>query len=134
MIVRTDLALLESRITVPAGIASAIWTVVALGEPDSTVPGPTDTRLYAFLQPAAGDWAPVESALGAAGAAHTETLPATIATAILPPAVLAGLPQTGPDRQVTGPSYDPTALDRNPYHGIFAVRLGAGLLVCLQTQ
>jgi hypothetical protein len=132
--VRTDLSLLRTRITVPPGIGAATWTVVAVGTPGSTAPGPTDTRLYAFLQPEPGGGAAMEAALGPATGSQAAHLPESIAAAILPSTLLVALPQEGDGRRVEGAAYDPTVFNRLPYEGIFAVRLGDGVLVLLQTR
>jgi hypothetical protein len=127
MIVRTDLALLRQRIRVPEAVTSATWTVLPVGGAGDTVPGPTDTRLWAYLRADGGGF-------GAGGAPGAVLVPEAVAAAILPPELLAGAEREGDARRVEGASFDPAALDRGAYRGVRAVQAGGGLLAVLQTQ
>jgi hypothetical protein len=133
--IRTDLTLLAERITLPSGIQSARWSVVPVGSVDGAAPGPTDTRLYAFLQPRAAATANLRL-LGPDEQHQTSAaIPPNLARALLPPETAIALqPDPTGDLVVPGDRYDATPFARGVYRGVYAVQTNDGLLVCLQTR
>ena len=106
-----------------------------LGNVGGAAPGPTDTRLYAFLQPHAAAAANLRLLTPAEQQQTSATVPPTLAHDLLPAQVAATLqPDPAGDVHVPGERYDPTAFDRGAYYGVYAVQVGDGLLVCLQTR
>jgi hypothetical protein len=127
--------LLAERITVPSGIQSARWSVVPLGTVGGAAPGPTDARLYAFLQPHAAAAANVGLLAPAAQQQTSASVPPSIARELMPAHVVASLqPDPAGNLLLPGERYDPTPFERGSYHGVYASRVGDGLLVCLQTR
>jgi hypothetical protein len=90
--------------------------------------------LYAFLQPQIA--AAADLRLLADGQEQVfATVPATLARELLPAQTVAALqPDPAGDLLLPGERYDPTAFDRGAFHGVYAVKVGEGLLVCLQTR
>ena len=133
--IRTDLTLLAERITLPSGIQSARWSVAPLGTVGGAAPGPTDTRLYAFLQPQPAATANLRQLEPDEQHQTSAAIPPNLARAVLPPETAATLqPDASGDLLVPGARYDPTPLDRGAYHAMYAVQIADGLLVCLQTR
>jgi hypothetical protein len=127
--------LLAERITLPSGIQSAHWTVVPLGSVGGAAPGPTDTRLYAFLQPRTA--ATANLSLLAPDEQHqtAAAIPSDLARALLPAEAVAALqPDPTDGLLLPGDRYDPGPFDRGAYRGVYAVQFDDGLLVCLQAQ
>ena len=132
--VRTDAPLLGQRIQLPDGIESARWSVVPLGAVGGLAPGPTDTRLYAYLQPHLAAAASLTS-MASDQQPTAAAVPPDIASLLIPADTLATLQSDAAgDLLLPGQRYDPRAFDRGSYHGVFAVQLGDGVLVCLQTS
>lgn len=134
VVIRTDATLLAQRIRLPDGLQSVAWTVIPLGKVGGAAPGPTDTRLYAFLRPlniAVANSRP----LAPGEQQQTEaTIPREIARSLLPTDTVAGLlGSVDEPLQLSGTRYDPGAFARGSYFGLYAMQLGDGLLVCLQS-
>ena len=109
-VVRTDLARLRTRITVPDCVEGAVWGVRPLGPLCEFVSGPTDTEQWAFLTPRpSGE-----------GAASTVEVPTEVATALLPVESLTHAPETGGARRVVVRTRDASSLGRGRYHGAWA--------------
>jgi hypothetical protein len=133
--VRTDLTLLAERISVPSGIQSARWSVVPVGSVGGAAPGPTDTRLYALLQPNTAATANLRLLAPDEQYQASAAIPPDLVRALLPPETVAALqPDASGDLLVLGDRYDPTPFDRGAYRGVYAVQIADGLLVCLQTR
>lgn len=130
--IRTDLEPLGKNMVLPAQVHSARWTVTPVVPPTEGVPGPTDLQLHAFLDLDDASLAQ----LGAPGAPLTVTLREELAQELLPAAVLteARRDQKGKGLRLTGPSFNAQAFSRGAYHGRYALRLGSGVLVSLQTR
>lgn len=132
MNVFNDVDRLNSRISLPEGVQSATWTVIALGVADGMAPGPTDTRLHAMIKLSDVGW----QALGSDDnrSKVEELLPKHIAQAILPSDILQQLPEQGDDLRIEGLAYDAEDFNKGSYRGVYAVRREDYILVCLQTQ
>ncbi|HEY1294547.1 MAG TPA: hypothetical protein VGJ60_15830 [Chloroflexota bacterium] len=127
--------MLGQRIQLPDGIESARWSVVPLGTVGGAAPGPTDTRLYAFLEPHRAAAANLKTLTPAERQQTSATVPPDIARDVLPPEATATLrSEPSGELLLPGERYDPSAFDRGSYHGVYAVEVGEGLLVCLQTR
>jgi hypothetical protein len=65
---------------------------------------------------------------------HLSSSEAQQASPEVPPEIAhALLASNSNDLQLASERYDPAAFDRSPYHGVYAVEVDGGLLVCLQT-
>ena len=129
MPVRTDLALLGQRIQLPPGVERASWIVLPVGATSSAAPGPTDTQLVAFLKLSPVGW----QAVGPSSRRQTVTLPSA-AAGVVPAEALAGATRKGSDYTLDGEAFSADAFNLGSYRGQYAVRIGDGLLVSLQTQ
>lgn len=132
MNVFNDVDRLASRIVLPEGVQSAMWTVIALGAEDGMPPGPTDTRLYAMIKLNDTGWQALAS--DNSRSEVEELLPKNIAQAILPSDILQQLPEQGDDLRIQGFEYDAEDFNKGSYRGVYAVRVEDYILVCLQTQ
>ncbi|HEU4325752.1 MAG TPA: hypothetical protein VFS21_21610 [Roseiflexaceae bacterium] len=125
----TDVNRLGSRISLPAGVTAATWTVVALGSGGSGI-GPTDTRLCGLLTLDDAGW----QAVGSSSSQAEVELTADVADAILPAELRSMFTQDGNTLRISAPAYNATVFESSLYHPGYAVRLGDQLLVCLQTR
>jgi hypothetical protein len=132
MMVRTDVNLLGRRIRLPLGTNQATWMVQPLGASDSAVPGPTDTELYAFLKLSPEGWSEVTAA-GKLSATESVVLPDAVA-AIVPSETLESAPRQQSGYRLEGEQYYADYFSLGPYRGLYALRVGDGLLVRLQSR
>ncbi|OBQ24581.1 MAG: hypothetical protein AN488_00015 [Anabaena sp. WA113] len=130
---KTDISLLSQYITIPEGVKAVAWVVVPLGNAESIVPGLTDTVIYAFVNFKNNNWSSIkELSVTNLNTSITE-LPEKIAQKIIPTRELKKLARKKDNIRVEGTRYNPTYFNKGVYRGIYAVQIGDGLLISLQT-
>ena len=130
---QTDISLLSQYITIPEGVKAVAWVVVPLGNAESIVPGLTDTVIYAFVNFKNNNWSSIkELSVTNLNTSITE-LPEKIAQKIIPTRELKKLARKKDNIRVEGTRYNPTYFNKGVYRGIYAVQIGDGLLISLQT-
>lgn len=127
--VKTDLAQLRRYLPLPQGIKSARWILRAVRPQGSSLPGPTDTLLLAYLETQPNFWAELGPAFGARKPV-TRHLRATDARGLLPPQLLAAATPAGDGYDLACESLDPAPF-RSAVRTPAAFRCGDGLLVSL---
>lgn len=133
MMVKTDLALLSSRVTLPANAAEARWMALPRGTTAATAPGPTDTEIYAWVRFSNGE--ADLAALPPAKSARPIGVPTAVAQALLPEPLFASLRVDARGWVwVDGGAREPSSLGTSLYQPVFAVWVGDGLLARWTTQ
>lgn len=130
---QTDISLLSQYITIPEGVKAVDWVVVPLGNTQTVVPGPTDTVIYAFVTFKNNNWSSVKGLSVTNLNTSITELPEKIAQKIIPTTELKKLARKEDKIRVEGTHYNPTYFNKGAYRGIYAVQIGDGLLICLQT-
>ena len=132
MPVRTDVDLLRQRIQLPEGVQQATWIVLPVGGTGGAVPGPTDTQLFAFINLTPAGWEAISTSPQPTD--HQTVSVPEAAVAILPKDVLSNAQRSGTEYKLGGQTYSAAKFDLGGYRGLYAIRVGDGLLVSLQTQ
>ena len=125
MNIKNDIKLLSKRISLPLTPKSALWTVVAMGVPNSTI-GPTDTRLYAFLT-----YDEAEIAQFVSTKMSTVQVDCAISTALCSDWAIKTEQQ---DCTIEGQTLEGNLFDNIFYHQVFALKNGNQIFVCLQSK
>jgi hypothetical protein len=134
MTVQTDLERLRKRLNLPPGNFPCRWVTAPVGAGGgSGLPGPTDTRTYAFVALDGPAWNQVVP-VGGREARATVELDAAVARAILPAAALAGAREEKGRITIEGSAVPGQPLGRSPYRASHAIRMPDGLLVGLFTM
>ncbi len=128
--VHTDVAGLAERLSLPVGVRSARWLVVASGSSGSLAPGPTDTTLFALVELEGDAWTALQGRAGTA----TQEVPEEVARVLFVPDALAALQAHAGGRRIQGRRYDVQAWSKNPYSGDEALRLGDALFLAMTTR
>jgi hypothetical protein len=130
---QTDINLLSQYITIPEGVKAVDWVVVPLGNAESVVPGPTDTVIYAFVTFKNNNWSSIKGLSVTNLNSSIAELPEKIAEKIIPATELKKLVRNQDKIRVEGTRYNSNYFNKGAYRGIYAVQIGDGLLICLQT-
>jgi hypothetical protein len=126
----SDVRSLETFIRWPAELTTARWVIAPRVPPGRLDLGPTDQILTI--------WVPISPAvaarvLGPARPAATCSVPRATAEAVLPPAIIAGLPRHGDDVEIAGPGHDLAVLEGR-YHAGCAVEVDGGVVLTFFTM
>ncbi|OKH32712.1 hypothetical protein NIES2101_40500 [Calothrix sp. HK-06] len=130
--VQTDQVTLEKQINLPQNINNVRWIVLQQGV-SSSVPGPTDTILYAVLTPKNNDWSSLAKLKSSSASQESVEVPVQIAKKLFSPKILKQLHQANDYVQITGEQYEPNFFNKYSYRGVYAILVHNNLLVCLQT-
>lgn len=134
MTVQTDLEKLRKRLNLPPGDFPCRWVAMgAVPGGGSGLPGPTDTRTYAFVELDGAAWSKVLPASNPGARATMEIL-AAVAQAVLPPAALATARKQDGHIEITGTAIPGEPLGHLPHRVSEAIRVSDGLLVALFTM
>jgi hypothetical protein len=125
--VRTDTAPLADKIRFPSPPAEVRWVETA--RTSSRAPGPTDTRLWVLVKPAAGQRAAWEQALGAPIGRSGFHLEAALADSLLGANAAASLALDSLGRSVPGPYFRPDSLTTSWYGLVAAAWIGESILL-----
>lgn len=129
----TDLEKLRRIVNLPPGNFGCRWASAPVVAGGSGLPGPSDTRTYAFVALDAAAWTQLLPS-GRDSSSKTIELSAPLARAVLPESSLVGARADGDRIAVTGTAVPGESLARLPYRVRNALKLTDGLLIELFTM
>jgi hypothetical protein len=134
-VVHTDVATVQQFVALP-GITAARWIEEPRVpvDPRTSVPGPTDYALSAYVEVDASAWPALETTLGGPTGTTTLRISERRAALLFPPSVLATRPRKGDEVVITASDYNIAPLRRGARQGEVARRVGAGLLMTFFTM